>query len=111
MEIPSCFGHAVYVGGTQRNWRLRNVTVAPRDWRHPISSSADTIHFVRSHGSAVIDNLTVKLEQDDAINVHDRFTVAKRIAPRTLQVVLERGARYFRPGEGKSLRRTPPEFR
>ena len=56
VEIPSCFGHAVYVGGTQRNWMIRNVTVAPRDWRHPISSSADTIHFVRSHGSAIIDN-------------------------------------------------------
>ena len=110
VEIPSCFGHAVYVGGTQRNWAIRNVTVAPRDWRHPISSSADTIHFVRSHGNAVIDNLTVTLEQDDAINVHDRFTVAKRIAPRTLQVVLERGARYFRPGEGNVVELLDPGY-
>ena len=110
VEIPSCFGHAVYVGGTQRNWRLRNVTVAPRDWRHPISSSADTIHFVRSHGNAIIDNLVVKLEQDDAINVHDRFTVAKRIAPRTLQVVLERGARYFRPGVGNDIELLDPGY-
>ena len=110
VEIPSCFGHAVYVGGTQRNWMIRNVTVAPRDWRHPISSSADTIHFVRSHGSAIIDNLTVKLEQDDAINVHDRFTVAKRIAPRTLQVVLARGARYFRPGNGNTVELLDPGY-
>lgn len=110
VEIPSCFGHAVYVGGTQRNWRLRNITVAPRDWRHPISSSADTIHFVRSHGNAIIDNLTVKLEQDDAINVHDRFTVVKRVAPRTLQIVLERGARYFRPGIGNDVELLDPGY-
>ncbi|MBP5791591.1 MAG: right-handed parallel beta-helix repeat-containing protein [Kiritimatiellae bacterium] len=110
VEIPSCFGHAVYVGGTQRNWRLRNVTVAPRDWRHPISSSADTIHFVRSHGNAIIDNLTVKLEQDDAINVHDRFTVVKKVAPRTLQIVLERGARYFRPGAGNAVELLDPGY-
>ena len=110
VEIPSCFGHAVYVGGTQRNWQIKNVTVAPRDWRHPISSSADTIHFVRSHGNAIIDNLTVKLEQDDAINVHDRFTVAKKVAPRTLQVVLERGARYFRPGVGNDIELLDPGY-
>ena len=110
VEIPSCFGHAVYVGGTQRNWRLKNITVAPRDWRHPISSSSDTIHFVRSHGNAIIDNLVVKLEQDDAINVHDRFTVAKRVAPRTLQVVLERGARYFRPGVGNDVELLDPGY-
>lgn len=110
VEIPSCFGHAVYVGGTQRNWMIRNVTVVPRDWRHPISSSADTIHFVRSHGNAIIDNLTVTLEQDDAINVHDRFTVAKKIAPRTLQVVLERGARYFRPGVGNDIELLDPGY-
>lgn len=110
IEIPSCFGHAVYVGGTQKNWRIRNMTVAPRDLRHPISSSADTIHFVRSHGNAIIDNLTVKLEQDDAINVHDRFTVAKKIAPRTLQVVLERGARYFRPGSGNDIELLDPGY-
>ena len=110
VEIPSCFGHAVYVGGTQRNWMIRNVTVAPRDWRHPISSSADTIHFVRSHGNAIIDNLTVKLEQDDAINVHDRFMVAKKVSPRTLQVVLERGARYFRPGVGNDIELLDPGY-
>ena len=110
VEIPSCYGHAVYVGGTQRNWQLKNVTVAPRDWRHPISSSADTIHFVRSHGNAIIDNLTVKLEQDDAINVHDRFTVAKKVAPRTLKVVLERGARYFRPGVGNDVELLDPGY-
>lgn len=110
VEIPSCFGHAVYVGGTQRNWRLRNITVAPRDWRHPISSSADTIHFVRSHGNAVIDNLTVRLEQDDAINVHDRFTVVKKVAPRTVRVVLERGARYFRPGVGNEIELLDPGY-
>ena len=110
VEIRACFGHAVYVGGTQRNWRLRNVTVAPRDLRHPISSSADTIHFVRSCGNAVIDNLTVRLEQDDALNAHDRFTVARRIAPRTLEVVLKRGARYFRPGVGDAVELLDPGY-
>ena len=52
----------------------------------------------------------MKLEQDDAINVHDRFTVAKRIAPRTLQVVLERGARYFRPGNGNTVELLDPGY-
>jgi hypothetical protein len=110
VEIRACFGHAVYVGGTQRNWRLRNVTVAPRDLRHPISSTADTVHFVRSCGNAVIDNLTVRLEQDDALNAHDRFTVARRIAPRTLKIVLKRGARYFRPGVGDAVELLDPGY-
>ena len=110
VEIRSCFGHAVYVGGTQRNWSLRNVTVAPRDLRHPISSSADTVHFVRSCGNAVIDNLTVRLEQDDALNAHDRFTVARPVAPRKLEVVLERGARYFRPGVGNAVELRDPGY-
>jgi len=110
VEIPSCYGHAVYIGGTQRNWRLKNVTVSPRDGRHPISSTSDAIHFVRSHGNAIIDNLVVRLEQDDAINVHDRFTVAKRVGPRTLEVVLERGARYFRPDEGDVVELLDPGY-
>lgn len=110
VEIPACFGHAVYIGGTQRNWRIKNVTVAPRDGRHPISSTSDSIHFVRSHGNAVIDNLVVRYEQDDAINVHDRFTVAKRVGPRTLEVVLERGARYFRPGERNAVELLDPGY-
>ena len=110
VEIRACFGHAVYVGGTQRNWSLRNVTVAPRDLRHPISSSADTVHFVRSCGNAVIDNLTVRLEQDDALNAHDRFTVARPVAPRKLEVVLERGARYFRPGVGNAVELRDPGY-
>lgn len=110
IEIPSCFGHAVYVGGSQKNWRLKNITVAPRDWHHPISSSADTVHFVRSHGNAIIDNLRVSLNQDDAINVHDRFTVVKKIGPSALQVVLERGARYFRPGVGNDVELLDPGY-
>lgn len=110
VEVRACFGHAVYVGGTQRNWRLRDVTVAPRDLRHPISSTADTVHFVRSCGNAVIDNLAVRLEQDDALNAHDRFTVARRIAPRTLEVVLARGARYFRPGAGDAVELLDPGY-
>ena len=78
--------------------------------RHPISSSADTVHFVRSCGNAVIDNLTVRLEQDDALNAHDRFTVARPVAPRKLEVVLERGARYFRPGVGNAVELRDPGY-
>lgn len=110
VNIYACHGHAVYIDGTQTRWMMRNVSVAPRDWRHPISSTADAVHFVRSHGKAVIDNLTVKLEADDAINVHDRFTVAKRVGECELEVVLERGARYFKPGIGNKVELLDPGY-
>ena len=110
VNVYACLGHGVYIDGTQTRWAMRNVSFAPRDLRHPVSSTADTVHFVRSCGMAVIDNLTVKLEADDAINVHDRFTVAKRVGPRTLEVVLERGARYFRPGEGHVVELMDPGY-
>ena len=110
VKVYSCFGHAIYVDGSQTRWAMRNVSVAPRDWRHPISSTADAVHFVRSHGKAVIDNLTVKLESDDAINVHDRFTVAKRAGERELEVVLERQARYFTPAVGDTVELRDPGY-
>lgn len=110
VDIYACFGHAIYIDGTQTRWRMRNVTVAPRDLRHPISSTADSVHFVRSCGMAEIDNLKVSLEADDAINVHDRFTVAKRVGERELEIILERGGRFFRPAVGDTVELRDPGY-
>ena len=110
VNVYACFGHGVYIDGTQTRWAMKNVSFAPRDMRHPISSSADTVHFVRSCGKALIDNLTVKLEADDAINVHDRFTVAKRVGARELEIVLERGGRFFRPAVGDTVELMDPGY-
>lgn len=110
VNVYSCYGFGVYVDGTQTRWAMRNVSFAPRDWRHPISSTADSVHFVRSCGKALFDNLTVRFEADDAINVHDRFTVVKRIGKRELKVVLERGARYFLPAVGNDVELRDPGY-
>ena len=110
VNVYACFGHGVYVGGSQTRWSLRNVSFAPRDMRHPISSTADTVHFVRSCGKALIDNLTVRYEADDAINVHDRFTVARRAGERALEIILERGSRFFRPAVGDTVELLDPGY-
>jgi len=110
VNVYACFGFGVYIDGSQRNWMLRNVRFRPRDLRHPISCSADTIHFSRSGGGAIIDGLSTSHGQDDVINVHDRFTVAKPVGARELEVVLQRGAIYFMPGVGHEVELRFPTF-
>ncbi len=110
VNVYACFGFGVYVDGSQRNWMLRRVKFKPRDLRHPISCSADTIHFSHSEGGAVIDGLQTSHGQDDVINVHDRFTVAKPVGERELEVILKRGAVYFMPGEGHEVELRLPTF-
>ena len=103
VNVYSCFGWGLYVDGTQRNWKLKNVRFQPRDLAHPISCSSDTIHFTRSCGGAIIDGLVTTHGQDDSINVHDRFTVAKPVGERGLKVLLERGPVYFMPRVGDEI--------
>ena len=110
VNVYACFGFGVYIDGSQRNWILRNVRFKPRDLRHPISCSADTIHFSHSMGGAIIDGLQTSHGQDDVINVHDRFTVAKPVGERELEVILKRGAIYFMPGVGHEVELRFPTF-
>lgn len=110
VNVYACFGFGVYIDGSQRNWTLRNVRFRPRDLRHPISCSADTVHFSHSCGGAVIDGLSTSHGQDDVINVHDRFTVAKPVGERELEVILQRGAIYFMPGVGHEVELRLPTF-
>lgn len=108
VRVYACFGFGVYIDGAQRNWTLRNVAFKPRDLRHPISCSADTVHFSHSQGGAIIDGLRTSHGEDDVINVHDRFTVAKRTGPRSLKTILRRGAVYFMPRTGATVELRAP---
>lgn len=110
VRVFSCFGIGLYIDGTQTRWAVRNVSFAPRDMRHPISSTADSVHFVRSCGKALFDNFEVRYEADDALNVHDRFTVATPVDEYSLKVILERGARYFLPAVGDTVELREPGF-
>ncbi len=110
IRVYACFGWGLYIGGSQHRWSLRNASFMPRDWRHPCTSSADTIHFCRSRGESLLENVVVGFEDDDAVNVHDRFTVAKKVSDDTLEVILERGARYFLPGVGNQVELRLPGY-
>ena len=110
VNVYACFGFGVYIDGSQRNWKLNRVKFRPRDLRHPISCSADTIHFSHSCGGAIIDGLSTSHGQDDVINVHDRFTVARPAGERELEVMLQRGAIYFMPGVGHEVELRFPTF-
>lgn len=110
VHVYACFGFGIYVDGSQRNWMLKNVIFKPRDLGHPITCSADTLHFSHSCGGAIIDGFYTSHGSDDSINVHDRFTVAKPTGTRELSVILQRGAVYFTPKAGHEVELRRPTY-
>ena len=103
IDIWSCFGMGMVVDGKQEYWQVENVNIEPRPdapYKRPVSSVSDAYHVARSHGHAKHLNMRIRLNNDDAMNFHDRFAIAKRTGPRALEVVMNRGIGYFRPEAG-----------
>ena len=114
VDIWSCFGMGIVIDGKQKYTQIENVRIAPRPdspYRRPYSTVSDGLHVARSSGYLKLLNCTVRLNNDDAINIHDRFTVASRKDARTLTIVNERGIGYFRPDIGDPMELRHPDWR
>ena len=103
VDIWSCFGMGMVVDGKQEYWQVENVRIEPRPdapYKRPVSSVSDAYHVARSRGHAKHLNMRIRLNNDDSMNFHDRFAIAKKVGPRTLEVAMNRGIGYFRPEIG-----------
>ena len=103
IDVWSCFGMGMVVDGKQEYWQIENVRIEPRPdapYKRPVSSVSDAYHVARSHGHAKHLNMRIRLNNDDAMNFHDRFAIAKRTGPRALEIAMNRGIGYFRPEVG-----------
>ena len=103
IDIWSCFGMGMVVDGRQEYWQIDNVRIEPRPdapYKRPVSTVSDAYHVARSRGHAKHVNMRIRLNNDDSMNLHDRFAIAERKGPRTLEIVLDRGIGYFRPAVG-----------
>ncbi|MBR4652885.1 MAG: right-handed parallel beta-helix repeat-containing protein [Kiritimatiellae bacterium] len=123
VAVWSCFGLAMLVDGAQEFWHVENFSVAPPDeamfkaayptakYRpRPVSSVSDGHHVARSKGSCRYVNCRWSLNNDDAMNFHDRFTIAARVADKVLEVINRRGADYFRATPGAEIELRKPNF-
>lgn len=114
VDIWSCFGMGIVIDGKQKYTQIENVRIEPRPdapYRRPYSTVSDGMHVARSSGFLRLQNCRVRLNNDDAINVHDRFTIASRKDARTLTIVNERGIGYFRPDIGDPIELRFPDWR
>ena len=114
IDIWSCFGMGMVVDGKQEYWQVENVRIEPRPdapYRRPVSSVSDAYHVARSRGHAKHLNMRIRLNNDDAMNFHDRFAIAKRTGPRSLEIAMNRGIGYFRPSVGDPLELRSPDWR
>ena len=114
VDIWSCFGMGMVVDGRQKYWHIENVRIEPRPdapYKRPMSSSSDGYHVARSCGYARHVNLKIRLNNDDALNFHDRFVLASRTGRRTLKVESDRGIGYFRPDPGDPFELRTPDWR
>lgn len=103
VDIWSCFGMGMVVDGKQKYWKVENVNISPRPdapYKRPMSSSSDGYHVARSCGYGKHINLQVRLNNDDALNFHDRFGLGAKRGRRTIEIIADRGIGYFRPEPG-----------
>lgn len=73
VRIYSCKGHAIHIGGTQKNYQLINVDILPpeNDKFRVITCTADHLHVTHSRGNFKMIDCDFALGADDCINVHD----------------------------------------
>lgn len=116
VSVWSCFGMAMTVDGPQKFWQVERLRVAPpTEAEHaaaypgepfrprPVSSTSDGHHVHRSQGMCRYVGCRWSLNNDDAFNIHDRFTLAVKCGEKALQIINRRGYGYFRAEAGALL--------
>ena len=123
VKVWSCFGMAMVVDGPQKFWQVEGFQVAPptgdeirsaypgEKFRpRPVTSTSDGHHVARSSGMSRYIGCRWTLNNDDAFNIHDRFTLAIKVGEKRLQIVNRRGMEYFRAEKGALLELRNPDW-
>ncbi len=102
VNIYSCAGHALTVGGVQQYWQFRRVRIAAPAGvpRRAITCTADHCHIAQSRGFFKMEECEFSLGADDCLNAHDCSSFATKSGPNTL--IARRGG--FLPGAPVELR-------
>ena len=95
VDIWACWGMGVETRGSQTRWQLERVNVRPKPGcKYPVTSTADAHHVVQSRGYGRMVDCEVTMNQDDFLNLHDRTTVGRTVAPGAIEIVNSRGIEY-----------------
>ncbi len=123
VTVWSCFGMGMVVDGPQKFWQVERFRVVPPTKEEiaaaypgekfrprPVTSTSDGHHVARSSGMCRYIGCVWKLNNDDAFNIHDRFTIAVKVSERDLQIINRRGPKYFRAEKGALLELRNADF-
>ena len=123
VTVWSAFGMALVIDGPQEYWQVERFRVVPPTAEEfaraypgvayrprPMTSSSDGHHVARSKGHARYIDCEWRLNNDDANNFHDRFTIAVKCGERRLQIINKRGQAYFRAAPGTPIELRRPNF-
>ena len=123
VTVWSCFGMGMVTDGAQEYWQVERFRVVPPTAdefaaaypgvafrSRPLTSSSDGNHVARSKGHCKYVDCRWTLNNDDANNFHDRFTIVVACGRRKLQVINRRGFAYFRATPGTTLELRRPNF-
>ena len=101
VNIYSCAGHAITVGGTQQYWQFLRVCIAVPEGvpRRAITCTADHCHIAQSRGFFKMEECEFSRGADDCLNAHDCSGFAVKSGPDSLT-----SRRNYRPGTLLELR-------
>ncbi len=106
INIYSCAGHALVVGGTQQYWQFVKVNIAApkNDKKRVITCTADHCHIMQSRGFFQMENCEFSLGADDCLNVHDISAYAVKSGPTSVTTRNFRSVGTIAPGMSIELR-------
>jgi len=88
VNIYSCCGNGVAIGGEQKYWQFINFNmVIPNDGNvhRCVTSSADHCHIINSQGYFKMENCELSYGCDDCINMHDCSAFGRRDSDTSIQ--------------------------
>ncbi len=96
IDIYSCKGFGFRVDGSQRNWRVEDVNIAPKGKakKRCISCTADSLHVARSLGNFQLVNCRFTHGADDCVNIHDSTEYVSRVDDYTIRIPRRKNERY-----------------
>ena len=115
VNIYSCSGHAMTIGGTQQYTHLKNVNIVrpPNSERRAITCTADHLHISSSRGYIKIEDCEFSRGADDCINFHDCTTFMYPYTSTSLKTMNDRNTYLYTVGQTLEFRHgdfSPTDF-
>lgn len=115
VNIYSCSGHAMTIGGTQQYTHFKNVNIVrpPNSERRAITCTADHLHISSSRGYIKIEDCEFSRGADDCINFHDCTTFMYPYSATSLKTMNDRNTYLYAVGQTLEFRHgdySPTDF-